>query len=45
MPLKVGDQAPEFERPATAGGKISLFSYSGKKNVLLAFYALSWTGV
>jgi len=45
MPLKVGDQAPEFERPATTGGKIALFCYRGKKNVLHAFYALSWAGV
>jgi peroxiredoxin len=45
MMLKIGDKAPEFELPATTGGKISLSSHRGKKNVLLAFFALSWTGV
>lgn len=45
MPLKIGDKAPEFALPATTGGRISLSDFRGKKNVLLAFYALSWTGV
>ncbi len=45
MPLKIGDTVPEFSLLATTGGKIALSSYCGKKNVLLAFYALSWTGV
>lgn len=44
--LKVGDKAPDFELPSHRGGeKIKLSDYRGKKNVVLAFYALDWTGV
>lgn len=45
MPLKIGDKAPDFTLPATTGEKISLSDYRGKKNVVLAFFALTWTGV
>ncbi len=43
--MKIGEKAPEFALPAATGGKIALSDYRGTKNVLLAFYALSWTGV
>ena len=47
MPLiKVGDVAPDFELPAVLGERRQAFrlsEYRGKKNVVLAFYALNWT--
>ena len=36
--LHVGDKAPKFSLPAHPGGTISLDDFSGKKNVVLAFY-------
>ena len=44
QPLKVGDMAPDFDLPATTGGKISLSSYRGKSPVLLAFFPAAFTG-
>ena len=43
-PLKVGDKAPDFTLPDQNGNKISLTQYLGKKNVVLAFYVLAFTG-
>ena len=51
--LKVGDEAPDFRLPATgetAGRdqsrkEISLKSYRGKKNVVLAFFPAAFTPV
>jgi peroxiredoxin len=45
MALKVGDNAPDFTLPATVGDKVSLSDYRGKKNVLLIFYPLDFSGV
>ena len=42
--LKVGDKAPEFELGDTTGNKIKLSEFRGKKNVVLAFYVLAFTG-
>jgi cytochrome oxidase Cu insertion factor (SCO1/SenC/PrrC family) len=42
--LKVGDQAPDFELTDTEGQKVRLSDYRGKKNVVLAFYVLAFTG-
>jgi thioredoxin-dependent peroxiredoxin len=36
--LKVGDKAPAFSLPSSAGGLVSLKEYSGKKRVVLYFY-------
>ena len=44
QPLKVGDMAPDFDLPATTGGKISLSSYKGKSPVVLAFFPAAFTG-
>lgn len=44
--IKVGDVAPDFELPAVLGERRQTFrlsDYQGKKNVVLAFYALNWT--
>ena len=51
--LQVGDEAPDFTLPATGptAGKgqkpapITLSSYRGKKNVVLAFFPAAWTPV
>ena len=42
--LKVGDKAPDFTLPDQNGNQISLSQYLGKKNVVLAFYVLAFTG-
>jgi len=42
--LKVGDKAPDFTLPATDGKTYKLGDYKGKKNVVLAFYVLAFTG-
>ncbi len=46
MPLPVGAAAPDFELPAVIGADRSTFKladYRGKKNLVLAFYALDWS--
>lgn len=43
-PLKVGDKAPDFTLPDQNGNKVKLSDYLGKKNVVLAFYVLAFTG-
>jgi cytochrome oxidase Cu insertion factor (SCO1/SenC/PrrC family) len=42
--LKVGQAAPDFTLPDTAGQRIKLSDFKGKKNVVLAFYVLAFTG-
>lgn len=42
--LKVGDAAPDFTLPGTDGNRFTLSEYRGKKNVILAFYVLAFTG-
>lgn len=42
--LKVGDVAPDFTLPDTEGNKVKLSDFRGKKNVVLAFYVLAFTG-
>jgi peroxiredoxin len=43
-PLNVGDKAPDFTLPDQNGNKVSLSQFAGKKNVVLAFYVLAFTG-
>ena len=40
---RLGDPAPDFVLPSTAGSDVSLSSFRGRKNVLLAFYPLAFT--
>jgi peroxiredoxin len=44
--LKVGDTAPDFTLPSDqrGTGAVTLSSFRGKKNVILAFYVLAFTG-
>ena len=42
--LKVGDTAPDFTLPDTKGQPVKLSDFRGKKNVVLAFYVLAFTG-
>ena len=42
--LKVGDKAPDFTLPDQNGNKVKLSEFVGKKNVVLAFYVLAFTG-
>jgi peroxiredoxin len=43
-PLQVGDKAPDFTLPDQTGTKVTLSQFLGKKNVVLAFYVLAFTG-
>lgn len=42
--LKVGDMAPDFTLPDTSFKPVKLSDFRGKKNVILAFYVLAFTG-
>lgn len=42
--LKVGDKAPDFTLPNTKGAPVHLSDFRGKRNVILAFYVLAFTG-
>ena len=41
---QIGDIAPDFSAASTAGSDVSLSSFRGKRNVLLAFFPLAFTG-
>jgi len=41
---QVGDVAPEFSAASTSGKDVSLASFRGKRNVLVAFFPLAFTG-
>lgn len=40
----VGTKAPEFKLPVSREQNVSLKDFEGKKNVVLAFYPLDFTG-
>jgi peroxiredoxin Q/BCP len=42
--LKVGDAAPDFTLRGTDGKTYKLSDFKGKKNVVLAFFVLAFTG-
>jgi len=39
----IGQPAPDFALPSTAGGEVTLSSFRGKQNVLVAFFPLAFT--
>jgi peroxiredoxin len=43
-PPQAGDVAPDFTATSTSGSEVSLSSFRGKRNVLLAFFPLAFTG-
>jgi cytochrome oxidase Cu insertion factor (SCO1/SenC/PrrC family) len=42
--LQVGQEAPDFVLTDTEGKEVKLSDFKGKKNVVLAFYVLAFTG-
>ena len=42
--LKIGDMAPDFTLPSTAGGTVHLADFRGKNAVVLAFFPAAFTG-
>ena len=42
--LKVGDMAPDFTLPSTAGKPVTLSEFRGKAAVVLAFFPAAFTG-
>ena len=42
--LKVGEKAPDFTLLDTNWKEVKLSDFLGKKNVVLAFYVLAFTG-
>jgi mycoredoxin-dependent peroxiredoxin len=45
MSVQIGDEAPDFELRDQTGQPVRLSDYRGKKNVVIVFYPLSFTGV
>ncbi len=45
MAIAVGQEAPDFTLPGRGGDPVSLADYRGKKNVVLVFYPLAFSGV
>jgi peroxiredoxin len=41
----IGQHAPDFTLPSTAGSDVTLSSFRGKENVLIAFFPLAFTGI
>lgn len=45
MPLEVGTEAPDFALKDQNNQEVTLSNFRGKKNVLVVFYPLAFTGV
>ena len=43
--VNVGEKAPDFSLKSTSGDMVSLAQWQGRKNVLVAFFPLAFTGV
>ena len=42
---KVGEEAPDFSLKSHLGTEVTLSTFRGKKNVVMAFYPLAFTPV
>jgi peroxiredoxin len=45
MAIAIGDEAPDFELTDQHGTPVKLSSFRGRKNVVLVFYPLAFSGV
>ena len=45
MSLLIGDSTPDFSLPNQFGETVSLSQFKGKKNVVIVFYPLSFSGI
>ncbi len=45
MAVEIGDEAPDFELADQHGTSVRLSEFRGRKNVLLVFYPLAFSGV
>jgi peroxiredoxin len=45
MTMQTGEKAPDFTLPSQLDQEVTLSSYRGKKNVVIAFFPLAWTPV
>ncbi len=45
MPVKAGEDAPDFELRSHRGGTVKLSDFRGRKNVVIAFHPLAFTPV
>jgi peroxiredoxin len=45
VPLRYGSPAPDFTLPVTGGGQISLETFRGRADVVLAFYCFDWGSI
>ena len=43
--IQKGDMAPDFQLPTAGDRIIKLSDFRGKKNVILSFHPLAWTGI
>jgi peroxiredoxin len=43
--LKVGDEAPDFKLKSHLDTEVTLSSFKGQKNVVIAFYPVAFTPV
>lgn len=41
--LAIGDAAPDFTLPSTDGSQVTLSTFAGRKNVVLAFFPKAFT--
>ena len=44
MPAEFGEAAPDFTLAAHDGSRVTLSDYKGKKNVVLHWYRMDFTG-
>ena len=45
MPVKAGEEAPDFQLRSHRGGTVKLSDFRGRKNVVIAFHPLAFTPV